>query len=232
MKHKAILISAVAVLAAVAIAGTQAVALKRVVKAGDKATYAMKLNLDFQGTAVDVTFDSISTITKVNDDGSHVAVEENKNMVVMVGGQEMAGAGEDETITTTYAKDGSIIKIEASVSTGDEYRLANLSATLWPTKPVDVKSKWEGTSKGDSAKGTFDVAHSYEVLAREKLMGYETFKVAYSTKETGGGTASSTGTIWLDLKSGLPIKVEGEMKSVPIQGVPVDATFVLTLKKP
>ena len=233
MKHKAFVFSAaVAALAVVAFAGTQAVALKRIVKAGDTAAYGMKLKLDFQGTPVDVSFDTVSTVTKVNDDGSYVATEENKNMVVIVSGQEMPGAGEDEKTTTTYAKDGSVIKIEASVSTGDEHRLANLSTTLWPTKPVDVKSKWEGSIKGDSAKGTFDVVHSYEVLAREQLLGYDTFKVAFNAKESGAGTASAAGTIWLDVKTGLPIKVEGEMKSVPIQGVPVDATFALTLKKP
>jgi opacity protein-like surface antigen len=233
MKQKAIVITAaVAALAAAALAGTQAVALKRVVKAGDKAAYGMKIKLDYQGTPVDVTFDTLQTITKVNDDGSYVATEENKNMVIMVGGQETAGAGEDETTTTTYAKDGSILKIEASVSTGDEYRLANLSTTLWPTKPVDVKSKWEGSVKGDSAKGTFDVVHSYEILAREQLMGYDTFKVAFNSKESGAGTASASGIVWLDVKTGLPVEVEGEMKSVPIQGVPMDATFALTLKKP
>ena len=231
MKHKAIVITtAVAALAVVALAGTQAVALKRVVKAGDKATYAMKINLDYMGTPVDVTFNTVHTVTKVNDDGSYVASEEQKDTVVMVDGQEIAG--EDEASTITYAKDGSIIKIEANVSTGDGYRLANLSTTLWPTAPVDVKSKWERSIKGDSAKGTFDVVHSYEVLARERLLGFETFKIAYNAKETGSGTASTAGTIWLDVKTGLPVKIEGEMKSVPIQGIPMDATFVLTLKKP
>ncbi len=216
--------------AALASSAGQAIALKRVPKVGEKATYTMKIDLVFQGMDINVTFDSVHTVKEVKSDGSYVTTEESKNQVVLVGGQEMPGGG-DEVATMTYAADGTLLKMESAAMMGDEYRLSGLSIMVWPTKPVDVGSKWESSTKADKEKGTFDTTYSFEVLAKEKLMDRECFKIKHSAKESNGGTASSEGTTWVEIKTGLAVKSVGEMKQVPIQGMPMDAKFSLEMKK-
>lgn len=230
--HKRVFLVTIASLSAFALAASagQSVPLKRVATAGEKAAYTMKIDLVFQGMDVNVTFDTVHTVTKVNSDGSYIVTEETKNQLVLVGGQEMPGGG-DEVATMTYAADGSILQMESDAMMGDEYRLANLSLMIWPTKPVEVGSKWETTTKADKDKGTFDTTYAFEVLGREKLLDKDCFKIKHSAKEAGGGGASSSGTTWIEIKTGLAVKSEGEMKQVPIQGMPMDAKYLLQMKK-
>ena len=232
MKNRAITtITAGLAIAAIAVAaGYDAVALKRVPKEGESHTFGMKIDIDFQGQAVTVTMDNIQKVTKVNADGTFVVSEETKNQVVMVGGQEVPNQGGDQTTTTTYGADGTITKVESASASGDELRLGNLNNTMWPKDKVDVGSKWEATLKGDKTKGTLDVSYSYEVLGREKLKNFDTFKIKTTAKESGDGAASAESTVWVDVATGLTVAGNGTMKGVPIMGTPMDATWKLELK--
>lgn len=229
MKNRTVIVGAALVAAAFAVAAGQQVTLKRVPKVGDTANYSMKIDLVVQGTQVNVSYDAVQKVTVVNPDGSFVISEQNKNQVVLVAGSEMPG-GAEETSTMTYAVSGRITKIESASSMGDEQRLANLTVLVWPDKPVDVGSKWTSKTPADKDKGTFDTEYAFEVLAREKLLGYDTFKISSVIKESGGD-ATCNSTTWVDVKTGQTIKATGEMKNVPIQGMPMDAKFVLEMKK-
>jgi hypothetical protein len=228
MKSKALIVGIALAAAALAVAAGQAVPLKRVVKVGDAASYGMKIDLNFQGTDVKVTFDVSHKISEVKADGSYVLTEDVKNQVVLVAGSEMPGAT-DETSKTTFGANGQILKVE-SQGMGGEHRLANLTAIIWPEKSVDVGSKWTAKTPANKDSGALENDYSFEVSGREKLMGFDTFKILSTIKEVGGN-ATCNATTWVDVKSGLTIKATGEMKNVEIQGMPMDATFTLEMKK-
>jgi hypothetical protein len=130
----------------------------------------------------------------------------------------------------TYAANGTILKIESPNAMGDEQRLANLTVLVWPDKQVDVGSKWTSKSAADKDSGLFETEYAFEVIAREKLLGYDTLKISSVIKENGGD-ATCISTTWVDVKTGLTIKSSGEMKNVPIHGTPMDAKYVLEMKK-
>lgn len=227
--NKSIIVGTVLAAAAVTLAAGQAVALKRTVKVGETANYGMKIDLDLQGTAVNVSFDVSHKISKVNDDGSYVIHEEVKNEKVLVGGSEMPSEGGVQTSMTTYSATGQVLKVE-SAGMGGEHRLSNLTAIIWPTKSVDVGSKWTAKTSANKDSGALENDYSFEVVARETVMGYDTFKIASVVKEIGGNGVCSSNS-WVDVKTGLLVKTTGQMKSVEIQGMEMDATFTLEMKK-
>jgi hypothetical protein len=229
MKNRTVIVGVALLAAASALAAGQAVALKRVVKVGETANYGMKIDLNFQGTAVNVTFDVSHKISKVNEDGSYVIHEEVKNEKVLVGGSEMPNEGGTETSMTTYSATGQVIKVE-SQGMGGEHRLSNLTAIIWPTKGVEVGSKWTAKTGANKDSGALENDYSFEVAARETLLGYDTFKIVSVVKEVGGNAVCNANS-WVDIKTGLLVKATGHMKSVEIQGMEMDADFVLEMKK-
>lgn len=229
MKNRTVIVGAALVAAALATAAGQTVALKRVAKLGEKATYGMKIDLLVQGMEVKVSFDTTQQVAKVNPDGSFVIDEEVKNQVVSVGGAEQPPEP-DQKSSTTYAANGQVNKIESTGGMDGEHRMANLTVLIWPEKPVEVGSKWTAKTPAIKEAGTLENEYAFEVLARESLLGYDTFKIASAIKETGGA-ATCNSTTWIDAKTGLTIKSIGEMKNIQIMGMDMDAKYVLEMKK-
>lgn len=229
MKSKALTVGVSSLAVASVLAAGQAVALKRVVKVGDSAIYTMKLDLDLQSTEVQVSFDAAQRITQVNPDGSYVMTENVGNAKVVIGGNEIPDGEETDVSTTTFSATGQVLKVD-SQGMGSEHRLANLTAIIWPTKPVDVGSKWVAKTGAVKDSGTLENDYSFEVLARETLHGFVTFKISAIVKEVGGSGVLHA-THWVDVKTGLTVKSTGEMKNVELQGMPMDAKYVLELAK-
>ncbi len=229
MMNRTVIVGVALVAAALATAAGQAVALKRVAKIGEKATYGMKIDLLVQGMEVKVSFDTTHKVAKVNLDGTFVIEEEVKNQVVSVGGADQP-PGPDQTSSTTYGANGQVNKIESQGGMDGEHRMANLTVLIWPEKPVEVGSKWTAKTPAIKESGTFENEYAFEVLARETLLGYDTFKISSVIKETGGA-ATCNSTTWVDVKTGLTVKSTGEMKNIQLMGMDMDAKFVLEMKK-
>ena len=218
-------------LAAVALATAtinDSVTLKRVVKVGDVHTWKLNVDMDFQGTEVNITADITEEVLKVNEDGSFTVTEMQENQVIIMAGAEQAGP-EAPAVKSTVAASGQILKIESTQMDPDAYRFASLMIVMWPTKDVDVGSEWKVETKADSEKGTFDMTYEYEIVERGDLLGHDCFKIDFKTEETSGGSASSEGTIWIDVKTGLTVKVDGDMYSAPMMGMAIDAHFLVEL---
>lgn len=228
MRHRATttILSVLAVAAMAASAG-QAVTLKRVPKVGEKATFKMKIDVNVQGMAINVSFDVIDTISKVNEDGSYVMTEVNTNQLVTMDGQILEEGGEDEVATYTYNPDGSISKIVADQMMGGEHYIANLTTIMWPKEKVDTGSKWTAKIPANKEGETPEITLNYEILGREKVAGKDTFKIKMTAK---GGDASNDATAWVEIGTGLTIKAQGQMKSVPIQGMMMDPVYSLEIK--
>ena len=136
----------------------------------------------------------------------------------------------EEVSTTTFAASGLIKKIEASQMDAGTYRFGSLNNIMWPTQAVDVGSEWKVETKANSEQGTFDMTYEYEIVERGDVLGHDCFKIEFETEETSGGDASSEGTAWIDVKSGLVVKVEAEMYGVPMMGMAIDMYVVLQLQ--
>jgi hypothetical protein len=213
--------------AAMAVSAGDAVTLKRNPKVGEKASYKMSIDIEVQGMAINVAFDMTNTVSKINSDGSYVVSEVDSNQVVTMNGQQMDQGGEEQKSDTTYSADGSVLAIKSDEMMGGEYAIANLTSVIWPTKPVDVGSKWDGKVMASEKNGVPEITTSYEVVAREKLAGKDCLKINFTAK---GGEMSNSGTVWVEVGSGLTVKSMGQMKSVTIQGMPMDPKYVLEMK--
>lgn len=227
MKRTPILVVAAIAVAAVAAAGfSDAVTLKRVAQKGDTAQYKLNLDIDFGGQTVEVTAEVTEEVIKVEKNGGYVIEETTENM--LMDGSEMPGGG-GEVSETTYDASGLITKIDAQDMDDGAYRRASLMNFMWPTKPVDVGSEWTVKTKANSKRGTSDMSHIYKITSREKSHGHDCFKIKFENKETSGDEAWSKGVIWIDVKTGLTVLVEGEMSGVPMQDMVFDASFKLEL---
>lgn len=227
--HKAPMLFAASLVAALATAYVlEPVSLKRVAKVGDAYKYDLKVDLEMEGMAMTYKAKVSEKILEVKDD-NYISEMTTSEQVVDMMGSEMP-AGDDMTSKTTFGLDGSIKKIETDQATEDMYRFAQLMAFYYPDKPVDTGAKWEIKIPADKDKGTVATTANYEITGRETLMGHDTFKVAYTVKETEGSEpASATVTAWVDVKSGVLVKAEGEMKNAPQAGMVLDAKFSQTM---
>ncbi|MCH8978441.1 MAG: hypothetical protein IH945_04265, partial [Armatimonadetes bacterium] len=133
-------------------------------------------------------------------------------------------------VESTYAASGQTLKIKSTPMDADAYRRGSLMIIMWPQKPVDVGSEWKIETKADSDKGTFDMTYKYEIVERGDLLGHDCFKIDFETEETSGGGASSEGTVWIDVKTGLMVKVDADMYGAPMMGFAIDGHFLVELE--
>lgn len=219
---------AAATLATAGIYGS--VTLKRVAKVGDTASYKLVVEMEIEGMGeLEVNADITDEVVKVEEDGTITVKSFTANQVVLMGGSPIQESGEVEVSTTTFAASGLIMKIETSQMYAGTYRFGSLINIMWPTKPVEVGSKWEAETKADAEKGTYDMTYNYKIVERGDLLGHDCFKIDFKTEETSGGGASSEGTMWVDVKTGMTVKVDGDMFGAPLQDMEIDAHFVVEL---
>lgn len=92
LRERILTLTAVLVAGALATATVNdSVTLKRVVKVGDVHTWKLNVDMDFQGTEVNITADITEEVLKVNEDGSFTVTELQENQVIMMAGAEQAG---------------------------------------------------------------------------------------------------------------------------------------------
>ena len=188
-----------------------------------------------------ITADISEEVLKVNGDGSFTVFASTENQVVILGGPAVP-AGVAPGIESTYAASGQILKIESAQMDADAYRFASLMNIMWPRRQVhadwvwtidsglSVSSSWTVKTDADSDKGTFDMTFSYRILGRETSHGFDCFKIKFENRETSGGGASSEGTVWIDVKTGLTVKVDGDVYGAPMMGRAIDGHFLMELE--
>ena len=223
--RKAVLIAAAAVVS-LACAVPEPVKLSRKVKVGETNEFKTSMVLRTAGIEINVNMGDTEKVLEVREDGSYVIEQTRHDQNITVSGQAQPSPP-DATGKLSYSKTGEIVKVESDEATDDSLRLANLMLIVWPTKSVDVGSKWEADTKSGAS-----IHHSYEILARETVLGHDTFKIAL---EAGGSSTldpSGKATMWVDVKNGQSVKMNGEMKNIPAAGMVMDTiTFTQTLVK-
>ena len=177
-------------------------------KAGESNEYKGSIVLRTAGTEISISYKSTEKVLELKSDGSYIVASTASDQRVTVAGQAQP-SGPEETTKFTYSKTGEVVAVESARNDPNSLGTRNLLAMIWPTRPVDVGSKWEAETKSGSA-----IHHSFEVLARESVLGHDTFKIAIVAKETSKDGATASGTTWVDVKNGMTAKTHGEMLNV------------------
>jgi len=220
---KAILI-ATAVALSFGFATVEPVKLSRKVKVGETYESKVTLVLYTSGLEINVDIKAREKVLTVKGDGSYVIEETQYDQNITVSGQAQPSPP-DQSGEMTYSKTGEIVKVEFEQATDDTLGVANLMLIIWPTKPADVGSKWEADTKSGAT-----IHHSYEILARETVLGRDTFKISLEAGGSSSGDPSGKATVWVDIENGQTVKANGEMKNVPTAGRVMDRiTYTLTL---
>jgi hypothetical protein len=201
----------------------QAGPLVRKPKVGEELKYRIKVNVDFGGQ--DIVFSGLQTekITEVGTDGTYTVESRRSDIKVMVGGQEMEGAGsEAETATTSvYNLDGTIKEIRGDQADGSAYRFSNLLSVFLNGKEAKVGDTWSNEKAGDTKTGAAGYKSTYKIVGEEKIGSSDTWKVEFSTKESeGDAPATADGTVWLDKAEATMVKMESKWTNAPIPGAP------------
>lgn len=220
-----------AVLAASFALAQDPVSLKRNAKEGDSAKYKLQVDTEFGGMKIKFTANVLEKVTKVNADGSYVvSSEQSEAMLDMDGQQQPAPAEIGALVSTVYRPDGTVAEITGDTVNPDAYRMSNLQTVVWPKDNVGVGSKWTNEFKADAAKGSVDGVGNYEIVAREKIGSHDCFKINFDYKESSGSDpATSKGTSWIDVATGLMVKTQSEWTNAPIAGQMISGTASLTL---
>ncbi|MBS1724435.1 MAG: hypothetical protein JSS66_15945 [Armatimonadetes bacterium] len=207
------------------------VALKRNAKEGDSVKYKLAVDTEIGGMAIKFSAKTTDKVMKVNGDGSYVVSSEQQDMVLSINGQDSpAPAGVGGATTTTLSPEGWVADMQGDEVTGDSIRAANLQSFIFPKEPVKVGSKWMSAYKGIKDKGTMDVSYSFEILGQEKVGAHDVFKVSFEAKETAGtDPASSKGTVWVEISTGVVIKSEQQWTNVPIAGQMINGKVVMDI---
>jgi hypothetical protein len=216
---------------ALAFAGFQDYNLKHPAKEGEVFKYKMTGELSVMGQSVQMSAIMTNKTTKVGTDGNYVVESKMSEAKIVLNGSEM-DLGDQPGSTTTYKPDGTVVDVQGESVEAGGARMANLTSFIISEKPVKVGDSWTSEVKGDSKKNTVDVSGKYTLEAIEKLDSGEAAKVSFESKEKAGDTpATISGTAWIDVKSGNPVKVENTWKNVPIPGAPgpVDGKMTMTL---
>lgn len=228
MMNKSVLVAGAVLVAAAAFAAQDAV-FKRTVSKGEKSVHKLAVKIDFQGQAFEFRAKVSNEVTEVKENGQFLTKHAMTDQVIVMDGNEQP-TDEEENQTVLMNPDGSIVKIEADSVDGDAYRFANLQGFDYAMKAVEVGTKWTKELKADKEQMTVDTLSTYEVVAKETVLGHECYKVKYSkTEKSGDAPASVTGNAWMDTKSGLPVKMVADFKNLPVQGMQFDGSWTMEL---
>lgn len=214
----------VAVTAAMsAIAGPQeAVTLKLNLKEGQAFTSKLTAQLEVQGSPVDVSGTSVSTVKSVKD-GVFVMISETKGLTISFAGQTIEQP--DETMTLTQSANGKILKAEGNMVTEESNRLQNAFNFFYPEKPVKVGDKWESTIAADKAMGTPEIKANYSVVERKEWKGKDVLVLKVAQTEVGTDPISLDGTFAIEIKTGIPVMSDFAFKNVPQMGMLLNGTW-------
>jgi hypothetical protein len=124
-------------------------------------------------------------------------------------------------VKTTYGLNGAVTKIDGEQGTPEAYRSANLMTIFRPETPVSVGQEWTWTPAANTELGTKAMEAKYKVEAIETILEIKTLKITIDAKETAGDLpASAKGSMWVCALTGIPVKMDMEVKNLPFPGAP------------
>ena len=205
--------------------------LKRTMKVGDTHNWKLSATMDMMGSEILFTANAKEVVKEIKDDGSYTVSEAMSNQVIDMGDGQMP-AGEDTNNEVTRNNRGYISLIQGADSSSESYRFSNLAAFIYPENSVEVGHKWEYMVEANKTLGVPPVKFNFEIVGSEKVLDRDCYKVKYSIQETEGATpASGAGHQFVEIKSGLIVRIEGSMSNAPLGGMQMNLKFKQELTK-
>jgi hypothetical protein len=222
MKKILLMVAAVSAIA-VAEAPQEAVTLRMNLEKGQ--AYASKVNVqvDFSGQTVNVTSKSITTVKSAENGVFVLESAQSEMMIDMGGGQTMEQP--DSTLTITQNAMGKILKVEGDMVTEEASRLMNAFNFFYPEKAVKAGDKWETTIAADKDLGTRELTIKYEMVEVKDWKGKKVAVLKVDHTESGEMPISVSGTVAVEIKTGMPMMMDLAFKNMPQMGMTFDGTW-------
>ncbi len=214
-------IGIVAVLAIAALAIAQdGFKLRRMPKEGEEISMSLRADVEVMGMSAIFTAKIKDKVTKVEANGDYSVESTQSEGKIKIDAQEMDAEGGGAT-TTKYSAAGAILAITGQDTSEEALRMANMSAFAFEDRLYKKGETLTFENKPSKTNGNVSSKATVLVGATETLKGHECVLVTYDYKETSGEVpAESTGKVWISLKDGAPVMVEGVYKNAPFPGAP------------
>jgi hypothetical protein len=188
-------------------------------------THVYELFIKDKETSVEASVEH--KVTTVAKDGTYKVRSRSLGALIRFGAEEIRDDRPGESIATFDAF-GQLQEISGGTAGLEKYRNALLMRFVAPQIPVKVNDAW--TYARDAAKptGLSAISVTYTLKAVKDSVA----EVAFAFTEKGGEfPQTATGTWWVDVRNGLPQRLETRVKNFVGSENP-ETTVTLVLRKP
>lgn len=199
-------------------------------KQGQTYRYFTQLDLTVQGQQVKMTATQRYKVVRVEPNGNVVLQMVVESADVEAMGRRMAVPGGKPTNLVLSSR-GKLLR----ASSGQAQSLNQFGDQIeYPQNPVKLGTEWSALS----TKGGIRYRIQCRVVGRETVRGYETLKLAFTINDITNPSqevVSAEGQIWVDLATGVTVKVELDFRKLrnPMFGpnpIDVQGKFVMRLQ--
>lgn len=222
MKKILLMVAAVSAIA-VAEAPQEAVTLRMNLEKGQSFASKATVQVDFSGQTVNVTSKSVTTVKSVENGVYVLESAQSEMMIDMGGGQTMEQP--DSSVMITQNALGKILKLEGDMITEETVRFANAFNFFYPEKAVKAGDKWETTIAADKDLGTRELTIKYEMVEIKDWKGKKVAVLKVDHSESGEMPISVSGTVAVEIKTGIPMMMDLAFKNMPQSGMTFDGTW-------
>ncbi|MEN3002323.1 MAG: hypothetical protein ABDI19_10865 [Armatimonadota bacterium] len=187
--------------------------LRLQLKAGDTLRYAFEMNLSAQGQTVEMSLITTQKVLKVQKDGSFVIRTQMESGTYKMNGMSMP-APSTPPQTDTFRPNGQRVRTRRFASP-----LEGVMEMHYPDQPVKIGSRWKQLQRAPDGSA---IEAEYEVVKRERVRQHDTLKIAVTVRDvtnTASPYVIMSGHQWVDLRTGMPVRVEGQFHQVRIPGI-------------
>jgi len=192
--------------------------LKRTVKVGDSVKYSHTFVIEEEGEKIEISGETVTTVKKINDDGSLEIEDSNKTTKMTMSGEVIDMSDEEADVSTSVqSPSGGILSVSDFDDDPMTFRISQATSFRYPEKAVEKGGKWEVDFKADAKRKTPAATAIFELEGPDSYQGFKCFKVKYTYRETEGNDPTTTkGSFWIREEDGLELKAELEVKNLPM----------------
>lgn len=192
---------------------------------GESAKYQGRVEGTVNSLPFTFTWNHTDTVKEVSSDGSYAVEEAQSDAKIEVGGNVTPVEGSRQT--TRYEANGKVKSVNSTDP--NDIRVSSLSSVEVPSKRLKVGDTWTIHVKGDSS-GAVEANKVFRVEGHELIGDFDTLRLHASIKETtGSAPASLEATIWVSVKDGSMVKLDGAWVNMPIANLePISVKMTVT----
>jgi hypothetical protein len=210
-------------LLAVAVHGQLSYSLKWEPKKGE--THVYEIFIKDKETSVEAAVEH--KVTEVKSDGTYTVQSRSLGALIRFGAEEIRDDRPSET-TAEFDAFGQLQEISGGTAGPAKYRNALLMRFVAPHVPVKVNDAWTYARNTAKPTGLSAIGVTYSLKAVKDSIAEVTFVF---TEKGGEFPQTATGTWWVDVRNGLPQRLEAKVKNFVGSESP-ETTVTLALRRP